>query len=102
DSCRWGRALGYRLTPQLGLSKEEAPSCRFTNVQCPESPFPPAAALGQDDSLIRWQTAILFFEPAGPLNFEQIDSILSSQTEDDMTLRLGAVTGTALHRLGLR
>ena len=34
-SYRWG-ALGYRLTPLLGLYKEEAASCRFTNVQSPE------------------------------------------------------------------
>ncbi|MCI0418979.1 MAG: hypothetical protein L0312_07140, partial [Acidobacteria bacterium] len=29
-------ALGYRLTPRLGLYKEEAASCRCTNVQSPE------------------------------------------------------------------
>ncbi|HVN81250.1 MAG TPA: hypothetical protein VMW38_19835, partial [Terriglobia bacterium] len=30
-------ALGYCLPPPAGLNKEEAASCRFTNVQSPEA-----------------------------------------------------------------
>ena len=54
-----GRALGYHLTPPLGLNKEEAASCRFTNVQsqlCGRISFTIGFLVGTDRWAVRSST----------------------------------------------
>ncbi|HVN77848.1 MAG TPA: hypothetical protein VMW38_02520, partial [Terriglobia bacterium] len=44
-------ALGYCLPPPAGLNKEEAASCRFTNVQSPVLAFQAKGLPGHQENL---------------------------------------------------